>query len=325
MMTNSKTTDSLYILLVNLALFLTLAAVVLSAYMRLESVGLGCEVWPECYGQISLVHERSAVPKTWAGVIHRLAATLLGIIVLGITYMAIRGRGAQGSSVIAPLLVFGLTVFLSVLGYSTPSPDLPIVTLGNLLGGMAMLALLWWISQRSALVDTTEIHTNKSLKLWVLLGLLILTTQIIFGAWTSANFAAPACPNLIGCNGDWTSIANLGDGFDLSRRLSVDDQGRVITGNIQSTIHMVHKISALITLIYLSVLAVKSLRLSKQFYSTSLSIIIFLVLQVLLGIISVFTEFPLLVVTAHNAVAVLLLLAVVNLLHLLTPKITQSI
>ena len=324
MVTNSKSTGNLYSLLVNLALFLTFAAVVLSAYMRLDSVGLSCEPWPECYGQISLAHERSVVPKTWAGVIHRIAASLLGFIVLGITYMALRGRGVRGSGVFIPLLVFGLTVFLSVLGYNTPSPDLPIVTLGNLLGGMAMLALLWWMSQRAVPVEMATGHTFTTMKPWVLLGLILLITQIMFGAWTSANFAAPACTSLFGCNGDWASIANLGEGFNISRQLSVDDQGRVIAGNIQLTIHMVHRIGALITLIYLSVLAVKTLGLNKRFYNTSVTILVFLVLQVLLGITSVLTELPLSVVTAHNAVAALLLLAVVNLLHLLTPGSTLT-
>jgi cytochrome c oxidase assembly protein subunit 15 len=293
--------------------------------MRLESVGLSCEIWPECYGQISLIHERSVVPKTWAGVIHRLSASLLGFIVLGLLYMAIRGRGAQGSGILAPLLVSGLTVFLAILGYNTPSPDLPLVTLGNLLAGMAMLALLWWISQRSLLVDEVENYTGKSIKPWAILGLIILIVQISLGAWTSANFAATACPNLIGCNGDWASLASLGDGFDVSRRLSMNEQGRVVAGNIQSMIHMTHKISALLTLLYLLALAVTALRLSKKFYSTSIAIIVFLVAQVLLGITSVLAAFPLLVVTAHNATAALLLLAVVNLIHLLTPRITQSI
>ena len=100
MVTNSKSTANLYSLLINLALLLTFAAVVLSAYMRLDSVGLSCEPWPECYGQISLVHERSVVPKTWAGVIHRIAASLLGFIVLGIAYMALRGRATQGAGVL---------------------------------------------------------------------------------------------------------------------------------------------------------------------------------------------------------------------------------
>ena len=148
-MTNRETTNSLFTFLVFLGLILTFAAVILSAYLRLESIGLGCEEWPECFGAIPVVEARGMVPGTTAGAIHRFAATLLGLIVIAITVMALRGRRPVGIGLTAPLSVFGLTLFLSILGYNTPAPQLPVVTLGNLFGGMAMLALLWWIGQRS--------------------------------------------------------------------------------------------------------------------------------------------------------------------------------
>ena len=49
----------------------------------------------------------------------------------------------------------------------------------------------------------------------------------------------------------------------------------------------------------------------------------FLMLQILLGISAVAFSLPLGLVTAHNAVAALLLLSVVNLNHLLTPQMTK--
>jgi len=318
-MTIRNTTGSAFTALVFVALILTLAAVLLSAYLRLESIGLGCEDWPGCFGQMPLTRDHGLVPRTTAGTVHRFTASLLGLIVVAITFLALRGRRPRGVGLATPLTVFTLTVFLSVLGYSTPSPDIPAVTLGNLLGGMAMLALLWWVGQRSVAAAGAGDNTVRTLRPWALLGLLLLAVQIFLGALTSANFAGPSCTALPGCNGDWASLGNLMQGFDLFGRLGVDEQGRIITGEVQMTLHMAHRLGAVVTFVYLAWLAVKAFRLDNRLRSTSISLLVFLLIQAGLGIAAVLTGLPLPLVTAHNAVAALLLLAVVNLNHLLTP------
>ena len=319
-MTNRETTGSLFTFLVFLGLILTFAAVILSAYLRLEYIGLGCEEWPDCFGEMPVVQARGVVPGTTAGAVHRFAATLLGLIVIAITVMALRGRRPVGTGLTAPLSVFGLTLFLSILGYNTPAPQLPAVTLGNLVGGMAMLALLWWMGQRSVKMVSDEDAVNNTLRPWALLGLLILAAQIALGAFTSANFAGPSCgATLLACDGDWGSITNLLQGLNPYRRLGVDDQGWIIADSAQKTLHMAHRLGALVTFFYLAALAFKALGLGKRFRSTSISIIAFLLIQVGLGLSAVLAGLPLLLVTAHNAIAAMLLLAVVNLNHLLIP------
>jgi len=318
-MTDRKNTGSLFTFLVFLALLLTLAAVLLSAYLRLESIGLGCEDWPECFGQLPAGRDHGLVPSTTAGAVHRFTASLLGLIVVAFTFLALRGRRPEGVGLAAPLAVFALTVFLSVLGYSTPSPEIPAVTLGNLLGGMAMLALLWWIGQRSVATAGASDHTVRTLRPWALLGLLVVAAQLVLGALTSASFAGPSCTVLPGCNGDWASFTSLMQGFDVFGRLGVDEQGRVVTGDLQRTLHMAHRLGAVVTFVYLAWLAIKAMKLDNSLRNTGISLLVFLVLQAGLGIAAVLTGLPLLLVTAHNAVAAMLLLAVVNLNHLLTP------
>ncbi len=316
-MTDSTKTGGLFTSLVFFALVLTLAAVLLSAYLRLESIGLGCEDWPGCYGQLPETPDHGLVPGTAAGTLHRLTASLLGLIVVAITFLALRGRRPNGVGLTAPLLVFALTVFLSVLGYSTPSPDIPAVTLGNLLGGMTMLALLWWVGQRS--VETIESSAAVKLRPWARLGLLVVAVQLALGAMTSAMFAGPACNVFPGCNGDWASITNLIHGFDLFGKLATDEQGRIVTGGVQKTIHMVHRLGALFTFLYLGWVALRALGQDSSLKNTAVSIIVFLVVQVVLGVTAVLADFPLWLVTAHNAMAAMLLLAVINLNHLVTP------
>jgi len=318
-MTTRDSTGSAFTALVFVALILTLAAVLLSAYLRLESVGLGCEPWPDCFGQIPAARDHGLLPSTRAGAVHRFTASLLGLIVVAITFLALRGRRPRGVGLAAPLLVFALTVFLSVLGYSTPSPDIPAVTLGNLLGGMAMLALLWWVGQRSVAASGGADSPAGTLRPWAMLGLLLLAVQISLGALTSANFAGPSCAALPGCNGNWTSLGNLMQGFDLFGRLGVDEQGRIITGDVQMALHMAHRLGAIVTFLYLAWLAVRAFRLDDGLRSTGISLLVFLLIQAGLGMAAVLTGLPLLLVTAHNAVAALLLLAVVNLIHLSSP------
>ena len=317
-MADRTKTGSLFTALVFIALILTLAAVLLSAYLRLESIGLGCENWPGCFGQLPAARDHGLVPSTTAGTIHRFTASLLGLVVVAITFLALRGRRPDNIGLVAPLSVFALTVFLSVLGYSTPSPDIPAVTVGNLLGGMTMLALLWWISQRSA-GGTIDDNAATPLKPWARLGLFVVVVQLFLGAVTSASFAGPSCIAFPGCTGDWASATNLVQGFDLFGTLASDDQGRVITGNIQKTVHMTHRSGAVLTFLYLGWLALKALKKDSNLRSTAISLIVFLVIQVVLGISAVLTELPLLLVTAHNAIGALLLLTVVNLNHLVTP------
>ncbi|NIN35537.1 MAG: heme A synthase, partial [Gammaproteobacteria bacterium] len=52
--------------------------------------------------------------------------------------------------------------------------------------------------------------------------LLILYIQISLGGWTSANYAALACPDLPQCQGEWMPPMDFREGFMLWRGLGVD-------------------------------------------------------------------------------------------------------
>lgn len=327
---NDNTKNSLFTLLIFVSILLTLATVVLSAYIRLSLNGLGCENWPDCYGQVGAVAEyqpsdsfSDAVPDKPHGTaraFHRVVASVLGLFVILILFIAIRRRGSGGPGIMMPLVVFALTLFLSVLGYSTPSPWIPAVTMGNLLGGMAMLAALWWMGQRSVTGTTAPGPDTSRVKPWAVLGLVVITLQIALGAWTSANFAGPSCPSLGTCDGSWLPGAGWAQGFNPFRELQISDTGRVIADDSMPLIHMVHRLGAVIALVFLAWLAIRALSIGGALKSTAVAMLVFVGLQVALGIAAVWAQLPLGIVTGHNAVAALLLLAVVNLNHLVFLK-----
>ncbi len=320
-------TNSLYTLLVFVSIVLVLLVVVLSAYLRLSGSGLGCAEWPSCYALIraeaggaeSLAAAHRVPP--WATLTHRLVASALGALVLGITVMALLRRRESVQSVLIPLAVLGLTVFLSVLGYITPSPLLPWVTLSNLLGGMAMLAMLWWLGQRSVTPINEKMNVaDRALRPWALAGLGIVFLQIALGGWVSANFAALSCTGLPGCGGYPWSDGPWRESFNLLRVLPVTDGGVVIASDAGKIIHLVHRTGAVLTFLYMAWLGWRAIGLGSRYRGTGITMLVFIVLQIVLSLGAVAFSLPLALVTAHNAMAALFLLSVVNLNHLLTPR-----
>jgi cytochrome c oxidase assembly protein subunit 15 len=320
-----------FTLLVSLSMVLVFVVVVLSAYLRLGDAGLGCADtpsgagWPACFGQIGTQDNRSLaeggplLPPSAARTFHRVAATIFSFFALGIVTLAVKHRRRGGPGVVLPLGVLAITVFLSVLGVVTPSPLIPAVTTGNVLGGMIMLALLWIIGQRLQ-PSVPENHPGaSSLRRWARLGLALVVLQIALGAWTSGSFAGPSCPRLSGCDASW-SADNLKRGFDPARRLERDAQGKVLTDASQPLVHMTHRALALVTLFYLGALARRAHAGGGRLRTGANALLVFLLLEAGVGVAAVAADLPLALATAHNAGAALLLLAVVNLNFLLAAR-----
>ena len=292
-------------ILVLLTFALMTVIVLLSAYMRLSAAGLGCTDWPNCYGR-ALAGLAPHRPE-WLNTTHRIAASSMGLAALGIATLAWhRRRTAPGDFPLA-LALLGLTGFLAVLGRWTHDARLPAVALGNLLGGLGMLVLLW----RLHLGYAPQPAIPSRLRGWVLPGLALLVAQTTLGGMVSTNFAASSCASLPGCEG-WLQHASLA-AFNLFNILEVAQGGNFAPGAVRQTLHMTHRFFALLVFCYLAWLGIRLLREDLQ--RSGILLIATLVLQIALGVGSVAYGLPLFLVLLHTATAAFLMLILASLNH----------
>jgi cytochrome c oxidase assembly protein subunit 15 len=139
-----------------------------------------------------------------------------------------------------------------------------------------------------------------------------LVAQIALGGWTSANYAALACPDFPTCQTQWwPAIADFEAGFDVIHDLGPDYEGGVLDHPARVAIHFVHRLGALVAAILLGLFAATLLR-TVDGRGAGAAVLTALAAQLGIGISIVLFGVPLAVAVAHNGVAAILLLTVVN-------------
>ncbi|MFP4561171.1 MAG: COX15/CtaA family protein [Thiohalorhabdus sp.] len=324
------TPRSRFALLAFLTAGLAFVVVVLGGYVRLSNAGLGCPDWPGCYGKLGVPEavgpgsgfERPLEPgKAWKEMVHRYFAGALGLAIAGLGLLAWRRRREPGQAVGLPAALVALVVFQALLGMWTVTWLLkPLVVTAHLLGGMATLALLVWLALRQGNVPA-PVEEPGPWRKWALAALGVVAVQIALGGWTSANYAALACPDFPTCQGRWWPETDFGTAFTLWHGLGVDYEGGILDNTARMTVHLVHRIGAVVTLVAVGGLVVALLRRTRspRVRKAALGVGLLLLGQVGLGVANVVLGLPLAVAVAHNAGAAGLLLSVVVLNHVLRP------
>ncbi|PCH55216.1 MAG: hypothetical protein COC15_04570, partial [Legionellales bacterium] len=220
------------------ATILALIVVVLGAYTRLTDSGLGCPDWPGCYGNFIAPYGDF---EAHVEMLHRYIAGSLGLVILYLMYLFRNSQRCLSWSIGA------LVIFQAALGMWTVTEKLlPIVVSSHLVGGLAIVALLFLLSLKSIAHPPTALRASNKL-LWLInTALLILMIQIILGGWTSTNYAALACPDFPTCYGEFFPELDLANVFVFDKFIP--------TTNARITIHMLHRFGALIITILLSIL-----------------------------------------------------------------------
>ena len=317
------------------ALLLGFVVVILGAYTRLVHAGLGCPDWPGCYGFLSVPRSDGALElaqmrfpdspvetfKAWAEMIHRYAAGLLGMAILGLTLMALKLRNRDDYPLKLPLGLLALVICQALFGMWTVTLKLwPQIVTTHLLGGFATLSLLFLLCLRLSGRFPADVGLT-ALRPWARAALVVVIVQIALGGWVSSNYAAVACVDLPTCHGEWWPEMDFAAGFNIFQEIGPNYLGGMLYGEGRTAIHFTHRIGALIATAVTLLLAWRLYRAGLTATAAGLTLILFT--QVGLGITNVLAHLPLAVAVAHNAVGALLLLSLVLVNYQLRPAMIR--
>ena len=299
--------------------------VLLGAFTRLVDAGLGCPDWPGCYGHLtwpksaeSVAQAQALFPeapvehdKTWPEMVHRYAAGLLGLVILGLT-LALWRWSRQSPAQAYPRWhatgLLALVVLQAAFGMWTVTLKLwPQVVTAHLLGGFTTFSLLWLLylrlQNRPWSLSTNRHRRLVAMRPLIWLALVLVVLQIALGGWTSANYAALACTDFPQCHQQWWPAMDFTRAFNLAQGLGPNYLGGLLEGEARTAIHMSHRIGALLVTLVLLV-TLKRLWQIPQTSVRRLALAIggLLVLQLGLGMTNVLASLPLVVAVAHNGV-----------------------
>jgi cytochrome c oxidase assembly protein subunit 15 len=299
---------------------LAATVVVLGAWVRLTNAGLGCPDWPGCYGHLypQTAHETG---KAWHEMIHRYVAASLGIIIVILLAWAIAGIKDRNQPLIPVALLFLVVCLQGTLGALTVTLLLtPLIVTAHLIGGLATLSLLWWLSISPE--RRTLSHAETGLQKFAMAAGIVLACQIFLGGWTSTNYAAVACPDFPTCQQSWWPSMDFHEAFILWHGPGVDYEGGVLANRARMAIQFTHRIGAVATGLTLLGLGLATMlrATSRRLSRAGALLMVAVIVQISIGIATVRLGVPLPVATLHNAGAALLVVAMLWLVRALWPR-----
>lgn len=315
------------------ATVLALCVVVLGAYVRLSDAGLGCPDWPGCYGALTVPQSELAIQKAqalhpdspiesakaWKEMAHRYLAGTLGLLVLAIFISAWCNKLHLKVNAALPTALLILIIFQALLGMWTVTLLLkPAIVSAHLIGGMTTLAMLTWMTHRHWRAHANPTNIKPKVK-WMIRGaIVVLFIQILLGGWTSTNYAALACTDFPTCHGTWFPEMDFKDAFHMVRELGESINGGNLTLPALTAIQWTHRLGALFTFIYISILITIILK-THALRTLAVILTLLLVMQISIGIANLLLQLPLALAVSHNLGAALLVISVI----ILNSKVTE--
>lgn len=293
-----------------IAAALVLAIASLSAFIRLSNAGLGCSDWPQCYGSRLRAEQQNREPAvansdivTVARLAHRLVAVLALLVIATIIMVCFGNRPWLWREGALALAMLTLAMGLAVLGRWTAGARMPAVAIGNLLGGLLLLALSWRLAAGAAG------PLRPMLRVWAWVGAGVLLAQVALGALVSASYAGLSCAAPGDClrgaeaaGWSWQTLNPWREPVFDATPLPLNPGGALA--------QVVHRGGALLALLVLVPLGLAVLRGPRRRDGTAL--LVLLALQLGCGWLMVTTVLPLPLAMTHNVLAGLLLATVVR-------------
>jgi len=263
--------------------------------------------------------------------VHRYFAGTLGLVILALAVLAWRRRQALEQPVVLPFVLLGVVIVQASFGAWTVTLKLwPQVVTSHLLGGFLTLSLLWLLylrlGWRQSYAEGAMALVLKRLRPWALVGIILLVGQIALGGWVSSNYAALACPDFPTCQGRWWPDADFVHGFNVLQEVGPNYLGGLMYSEGRIAVHLTHRLGAVLVALVLGALAWQLWRTPRSWQLAPLGITLaaVLLLQIMLGIANVVFSLPLVVATAHNAFAAVLLLVMVTINYRVHAKRTST-
>lgn len=292
---------------------ISLGVIGLGAFTRLMDAGLGCPDWPLCYGHIVVPHSIAIDKyKAWAEMIHRYFAGFLSILIVCVIVLSFVRPNRNRTNVLCALALVFLILYQIILGQLTVTLKLmPTIVVGHLIGGFCILSVLWLIFLNSCTFYSIKILTSRKMIFFSYIAIILLFLQIMLGAWTSTNYAALVCPDFPFCLNDHPfMVMDFQNAFHFFVDTQVNYEGGILSDVARKTIHMMHRVGALLITTYLFIFTIL-LRIKSPiiFWIWGL-----LTLQIFLGIVNALFQLPVVSAVSHTIVAAMLLLSLITLL-----------
>ena len=260
------------LLLTYMCLAIVACVIVLGSWTRLADAGLGCPDWPGCYG--SLVVPQTAleianaealypdapveIQKGWLEMIHRYFATMLGFVILVLAVGSWSQRRRLNYPFVLTQGLLAMVILQGTFGAWTVTWKLwPQVVTSRLMGGFitasllaVLLIKLHRMGQQVKLLALTNLSPSR-LRLWAIVTLILIASQVFLGGWMSSNYAALACTDLPTCNGSWWPAMDFSQGFNVTQSIGPNYLGGLMNSEARQAIHVLHRYGALILGLFL--------------------------------------------------------------------------
>jgi len=309
------------IVLVRLALGLVIIVVVLGGWTRINDAGLGCPDWPGCYGEWLVptgdagVRAQALYPdqpidtkKGWLEMIHRYAATTLGLIITLLAIQAVRNRTVPEYPRKLSYFLLLLVIVQGIFGMWTVTLKLlPQIVTTHLLGGLLTLLLLIELHSRIRCWMEAVPRIYARARRIVGLVIVVVMVQIVLGGWTSSNYAGWACDGVLQCSHELDVVPDYQQGFSLPE-LGPNYEGGMLPLDARAAIQLVHRAGALVTLIAVAILAFW-LWPQEQLRRPVVALVLLTMLQIISGFLNAVLAVPVLLAIIHHAGAVAILVA----------------
>ncbi len=259
-----------------------------SAFLRHAKSGLECVDRAVCYEQVGVSGKAitfaadEADGYHFATKAHRVLATIIAFLVLAVNIVLFRVDRDRFPFRRHALAMGAIVLWLAGLGV-VAGPSLESwVVMGNLFGGLLLLMVSTLLMTR--VFGWQYEFTLK--KIVFLAGGVLLFTLFLQGGMVSTNFAGMACTTVPDCNGEWWS------------------------GNPLIQMHMMHRFSAAVALLYFGVILLRAFRRGDSGQRNFLlMLLLLLVAQIKLGGLMVEEQLPLVITSIHSTLSQLLITA----------------